>query len=218
MDITGFSARLKELIGPNSANAFAREVGISESLIRKYLAGGMPGIEKAAQIALIKNVSLDWLIAGEGEREPRQAKLPANVDEGFAMIRRLSVHASAGNGALAEREDDVGTLAFRAEWLHRRGINPTAARALTARGDSMEPTIRDGDILLVDTSIDHIIDHAIYVVVVSGLVLVKRAQLRLDGSLRLASDNPVFTPEDIPANETDQVQIAGRVMWFGRSI
>ncbi|MEI2387495.1 helix-turn-helix transcriptional regulator [Breoghania sp. JC706] len=205
---------MKQLIGHDSANSFARQVGISESLIRKYLAGGMPGIEKAAQIAQAKGVSLDWLIGGE-EAARKEA---AVVSDDFALIRRLSVSASAGNGALAEHEDDIGTLAFRNEWLHRRGINPRAARALTARGDSMEPTIRDGDILLVDTSIDRVIDHAIYVVVVAGLVLVKRTQLRLDGSLRLASDNPVFAPEDIAASETDQVRIVGRVMWFGRSI
>lgn len=134
------------------------------------------------------------------------------------MIPRLAVEASAGNGALAHHEESAGMLAFRADWLRRMGINPHAARALTAKGDSMEPTIRDGDILLVDTSIDRVRDNALYVVVLGGLVLVKRVHVKRDGSLTLISDNSTFPPEDVPANETDDLSIAGRVMWFGRSI
>ncbi len=109
-------------------------------------------------------------------------------------------------------------IAFQATWLRKRGINPGAARALTVRGDSMEPTIRSGDILLVDTSKDRIEDNGIYVVVSGGYVLVKRVHPRLDGSLMLISDNATYPPEDVPAIEASVFRVAGRVMWFGRSI
>ena len=82
----------------------------------------------------------------------------------------------------------------------------------------MEPTIRDGDVLLVDTSINAVRDNAIYVVVLGGLVLVKRLQIKRDGSLRLISDNDRFEPEDVPASEAADIHVAGRVMWYGRSI
>ncbi|PTW61383.1 peptidase S24-like protein [Breoghania corrubedonensis] len=82
----------------------------------------------------------------------------------------------------------------------------------------MEPTIRDGDVLLVDTSINAVRDNAIYVVVLGGLVLVKRLQIKRDGSLRLISDNDRFEAEDVPANEASDIHVAGRVMWYGRSI
>lgn len=83
----------------------------------------------------------------------------------------------------------------------------------------MEPTIRDGDVLLVDTSIDSIRDNGIYVVVFNGFVLVKRIHVRRDGGVRLISDNQaLYEPDDVPAAETPSLTIAGRVMWFGRSI
>lgn len=144
---------------------------------------------------------------------------PADFPDDFRMIPRLDVHAAAGSGALVEVEDQVEMLAFRADWLRRRGINPLTAHVLTARGDSMEPTIRDGDILLVDTSIDRVMDNAIYVVVYAGRTLVKRVQLRLDGSVVLRSDNrELFEEETVPASEVPNLNVAGRVMWYGRSI
>jgi phage repressor protein C with HTH and peptisase S24 domain len=180
----------------------------------------MPTLETLLAIARGANVEVNWLATGEGAKTTKDepARTKAAIEEQFSMIPRLAVEASAGNGALAHHEESAGMLAFRADWLRRMGINPHAARALTAKGDSMEPTIRDGDILLVDTSIDRVRDNALYVVVLGGLVLVKRVHVKRDGSLTLISDNSTFPPEDVPANETDDLSIAGRVMWFGRSI
>jgi phage repressor protein C with HTH and peptisase S24 domain len=89
---------------------------------------------------------------------------------------------------------------------------------LTARGDSMEETIRDGDVLLVDTSIDRVRDNSIYVVVYGDMVLVKRIHGRINGSLQLISDNARYPAEEVSKSEVDLLHIAGRVMWFGRSI
>ncbi|NKC04250.1 helix-turn-helix transcriptional regulator [Brucella haematophila] len=82
----------------------------------------------------------------------------------------------------------------------------------------MEETIRDGDVLLVDTSVNRIRDNTIYVIVYGDMVLVKRVHGRLNGSLQLISDNPRYPAEEISAGETEQLHVAGRVMWFGRSI
>lgn len=53
--------RLSILIGDQSTSAFARKVGLSESLIRKYLKGSDPSLSKAKQIAQRTGVSLNWL-------------------------------------------------------------------------------------------------------------------------------------------------------------
>ena len=89
---------------------------------------------------------------------------------------------------------------------------------MTARGDSMEETIRDGDVLLVDTSIDRVRDNSIYVIVYGDMVLVKRIHGRINGSLQLISDNPRYPAEEVAKAEVDQLQVAGRVAWYGRSI
>jgi transcriptional regulator with XRE-family HTH domain len=111
--------RISELIGDEPRAAFARRCGLSESLVRSYLAGTIPSVIKAAQIALAGNVSLEWLATGQGPRErsafaaPQrspvvfsdQARLQATieaVEEGLAMInRKLSPAVYAEVVALA---------------------------------------------------------------------------------------------------------------------
>ncbi|MBV6648236.1 MAG: helix-turn-helix transcriptional regulator [Hoeflea sp.] len=225
-----FADRLKVLIGEVPANRFAREVSVGESLIRKYLAGATPGIDKVVAIAEAKDVSLDWLARGVGpmkldlgEDAPASGGgmlmlRQAGSAEKFALVPRLDIQASAGNGRIAISEEPLEYLAFQAAWLRGRGINPASARILTARGDSMEETIRDGDVLLVDTSIDRVRDNSICVVVYGDMVLVKRVHGRINGSLQLISDNPRYPAEEVSKAEVDQLQIAGRVAWYGRSI
>ncbi|WP_254701359.1 S24 family peptidase [Neorhizobium galegae] len=207
-----FADRLKVLIGEQPANRFAREVKIGESLLRKYLAGAVPGIDKVAQIAQMTGTSVEWLVTGN-----RRSDGPS-TEADLSLIQRLDVDASAGLGALVEDERNLDFVAFQTRWLRRKGINPSAVRILNIRGDSMEPTLRDGDIALVDTSIEDIIDNAIYVLLVGNRLLIKRIHILISGALRLISDNPVYPHEDIPANEAEFVRVSGRVVWYGRSI
>lgn len=150
---------------------------------------------------------------------PAPADLP-NLAERFAFVRRYDVRASAGNGALTTADELEGGdfVAFRADWLHRIGVSPRQAEVLIAIGDSMEPTIRDGDLLLIDRSFDRPKDNGIYVLVLGGMVLVKRIQTRRDGSVVLLSDNQRYENEVVPADELPDLKVEGRVRWFGRTI
>lgn len=207
-----FADRLKELKGERSTNRFAQDLEIGGSLLRKYLAGTVPGIDKAAQIAQVTGTDLEWLITG------RRSDKELTFDADLTLVERLDVEVSAGAGALVESERSLDFMAFQTLWLRRRGIDPAAVRLLNIRGDSMEPTIRDGDIALVDTSIQDIIDNAIYVISVGNRLLIKRVHILMSGALRLISDNQIYPHEDVPANEAEFVRISGRVVWFGRSI
>lgn len=62
-----FADRLRFLMRELSVSAFARQVSLSESLIRKYLKGSEPSLSRAEQIARLANVNLQWLANGSGE-------------------------------------------------------------------------------------------------------------------------------------------------------
>lgn len=223
-------------MGGESVHAFAKRAGINDTSMRAYLKDTMPGLDKLVAIADASGVTLDWLARGmepksiTGGDAAGHVSMPsagqggmlmiqqAGSTEGFALVPRLDIQASAGNGRIAINEEPLEYLAFQAAWLRGRGINPASARILTARGDSMEETIRDGDVLLVDTSIDRVRDNSIYVVILGDMVLVKRIHGRINGSLQLISDNPRYPAEEVPKGEVDQLQVAGRVAWYGRSI
>lgn len=218
--------RLSEVIRIIGSAVRAGEIaGVTDEQIRRWRDGkAKPSFGGIAALAYAAGKSLDWLATGrEPMRSPDVAGSQVQVVEhesmpGFTLVPRLDVHASAGNGALAWSEEPVDFLAFQESWLRARNIHPKYARVLTTKGVSMEPTIHDGDVLLVDTSIDRLRDNSIYIVVYDGFVLVKRVHGRVDGSVMLISDNERYPPEIVPSHEVPNIHVAGRVMWFGRSI
>ena len=62
-----FGERLIPVIGQPSVASFARDCGVSEASMRKYLkTDTVPGIDSVAMIAACTGRSLTWLITGEG--------------------------------------------------------------------------------------------------------------------------------------------------------
>jgi len=189
----------------------AQICGRTKMSIRRYESGeNEPPFDVVARLAVAAGRSLDWVASG--------AAHPADVG-GFVLVPKFEVQASAGggfdNGGVGHGPSEM--IAFREDWLRSLGVNPAYAQALMARGDSMEPTIRDGDLLLVDRFIHRVIDEGIYVVTVAGLVVVKRLQMRRDGTLVLMSDNRRYTDEVVPPHELDTIVIEGRVRWIART-
>ncbi|MBL0876384.1 helix-turn-helix transcriptional regulator [Serratia nevei] len=77
-----FGERLKTVIGKQSVASFARDCGVSEASMRKYLkTDTVPGIDCAAKIAACTGRSLTWLITGEGEPFTDSAKQNRFSDE-----------------------------------------------------------------------------------------------------------------------------------------
>lgn len=219
-----FRARFREALGDESPGAFAKRAGMSSTMVYKYLDGSMPGLEKLVEISRLTGVTLDWLATGEGPMRPgmRQSMEMAG-SEGFVPIPQLDIRVAAGAGGLSTgfAEDYLGAadvVAFREEWLRQLGVAARFARILICDGDSMFPTIGHGDMMLVDTAIREVVQDGIYVLVYSGLLKVKRVQMRRDGILMLKSDNPRYETEEVPLNEQPELIIEGRVRWAGGAI
>lgn len=175
--------------------------------------------------------SIDWLATGEGpERlgacnsargvsDTGQSPL-SGLDDGFVLVPRYNVEASAGPGALNGNEQVIDYMAFREDFVRRvLRADPANLVLITAVGDSMEPAIRAGDLLLIDRGIDRIMDDAIYVLGIGDEVMVKRVQRFFDGGLTVKSDNAaIYREQAIAPADVPQLRVAGRVRWIGRLI
>jgi len=104
----GFAERLQNLIGEMSVSAFARKVGLSEALIRKYLKGAEPGLARANQIAMGANCSLEWLATGCGYLY-RQAEV---VDRDAMTAAQQLLREQQPEVALPDEEELVTLLAY----------------------------------------------------------------------------------------------------------
>lgn len=113
-------------------------------------------------------------------------------------------------------EQIVDYLAFSAEYLQRE-IKRSSDQLLliTARGDSMEPTIRDGELLLVDRTPQPVASGAVHVINVEGTLLVKRIEACIDGSFLIHSDNTRYKTQSVAKSERDDLKIIGQVIWQG---
>jgi phage repressor protein C with HTH and peptisase S24 domain len=81
------------------------------------------------------------------------------------------------------------------------------------KGDSMQPTLWDGDEIVIDTRERRVDRDGIYVVTVRSDLKVKRIQVKMDGSLVIKSDNAAYEPELIGAKQADEFQVEGRLVW-----
>jgi phage repressor protein C with HTH and peptisase S24 domain len=136
--------------------------------------------------------------------------------EGFVLLPRYDVRAAAGAGAVVGTEQIIDFLAFKYEWIKRViGIEPRDLGLISAEGDSMHPTIRDGDLLLLDLTVKRVRDNAIYALRIDDSLSVKRIQKRTNGALKIISDNSIYEPEEIDPRRSAELQIVGRVVWHG---
>lgn len=145
------------------------------------------------------------------------AREPAQPPYGFVFVPRYDVTASMGNGTVIHSEQIVDHLAFREEWVRTElSANPNNLVLISAIGDSMEPTLRAGDLLLIDRSDAGVKQDAIYAFATNGELRVKRMQLKIDGRVVVKSDNPQYEAETLTSDQVISLRIVGRVVWSGR--
>lgn len=133
----------------------------------------------------------------------------ASVDaDGWTDIPRLDLGASAGPGALTGPEAPLDAFRFASRWLRAQGLRPAGLSAIAVAGDSMEPTLRDGDEILVDRAAP--LRDGIHVVQVDDALLVKRISTGGGERVTLISDNPAYRALELPR---EAVEVIGRVVW-----
>lgn len=227
------SSRIKSVLDANDLQKVAIKSGVKSRSLYNYTNGALPDLASLIAIAGACGISMDWLVSGTGPRdlEPTiiaasnidgssdEAKSPSQSlsDTGksrYVAIPRLNIAASAGYGALAEHAQVVEYLAFDVDFVRSRlRRDPKHLVLIEARGDSMEPTIRDGDILTVDLTPDQPLAHAhLYILRVDDDLMVKRLERRLDGALIVSSDNPRYRAETVERERLDSLKILGQVL------
>lgn len=146
-----------------------------------------------------------------GQAPPRAGTAPRPVTADWADIPRLPLGASAGPGTHPAEEIPSGRLRFNHRWLKGQGLEPAMLSVIEVEGDSMEPTLRDGDEILVDRT-PRPLRAGIHVIRLDDVLLVKRLEPGPGGAVRIISDNLAYPRLERSLNE---VELVGRVVWKG---
>ena len=134
-------------------------------------------------------------------------------------IPLLDVRASAGHGAMTELEARHARFGFDEKWLKQlTASRPASLSVIRVEGDSMEPTLSDGDEVMVDLSdTGQRLRDGIYVIRSDDALVVKRVALGPQGrQISIVSDNQAYPSwHDV---DRRSIHIIGRVLWFGRKV
>ena len=228
--------RLQTLAGNMTGVILASFCSVSVGSISKYLKGGTPDVENSVKIARAFNVTIDWLLTGQGPKtwnkshlqpkpapqpqpEPQQPEPSPNdrLLEDYVFIPGYSmVSATAGGGAINDSESADELYAFRREWaVSDAGIDPERAAIIRVDGDSMEPTLSRGDVILIDRRDTSFSRDAIYVFHWDDGLFVKRIQRANHSCFDVISDNSVYDKKTLTPVELENLRVIGRVMWVG---
>lgn len=214
METTDPRRKLLDLAGDRGVSLaqLSGLIGRNASYLQQFVRKGSPRkLEENDRrtLAHFFDVAESQLGAAE-ENSSMQAGLAGKMPRGdWLDVPRLALGASAGPGALAGEEQPIGAFRFAARWLRAQGLDPAQLSAIAVAGDSMEPTLRDGDEILVDRTPRAWRD-GIHVVRVDDAVLVKRLDLARPGAIALVSDNPAYRPLELAPGD---VEVIGRVVW-----
>ena len=198
-----------------SKREFAHAAGIPLSTLNSLLWGkAEPRFSVVAAIADTLGKSMEWVRTGQDGFAP-----PPNPK--FVAVPVLPEAVSAGAGALADCNDQDADDHFMISWdyLRSMSVNPQKAALLTVRGESMEPTLADGDMILIDRGDIDVSKDGVFVITRDGAAMVKRLMQRGQGTVMIISDNQaLYPPETVTAASDDQFRVIGRVRWHARTL
>lgn len=200
-----------------SLSALSKLIGRNTTYLQQFIRKGSPRkLEENDRRTLARFFGVDESELGAPEDKDKSYSQPRLEREaGWIDVPRLALGASAGPGALAEDDAPVGHLRFALGWLRELGLQPGTLAALSVAGDSMEPTLSDGDEILVANAEGRLRD-GIHVIRRDGTLLVKRLLFEREGRVSVISDNKAY-PSDADVSLED-VEVLGRVVWKGGRI
>lgn len=164
-------------------------------------------------------VDLSYIFSGTKKSKDQNIEHQINDSNGgyssseFVEIPHYNIQVGAGNGKLFDAENAHKGLSFRRDWLASRQLTPAKLVIVSVSGDSMEPALKSGDLVLVDLSQTEINSGKTYVVRLDNHLLVKNLQMLPHGLVQVASFNPGFPPYQVDlSDESIDIAVIGRVV------
>jgi transcriptional regulator with XRE-family HTH domain len=202
--------------------ALAERIGCSQGAISQILVGRTRQSRLLPDIARALDVSVEWLL---DRTDDRRAVAPASSQAELEARYNVLFVPELGAGDIGGRASDMplaegkrSLVPLPRDWLGATGRDGAGRLFVTrGRGDSMAPTIGDGDVVIVDRAQAAVEEQDGIWALAHGAVpmMVKRLRRLAGGGYAILSDNPSVAPW--PPAAADEIDIIGRVVWVGRA-
>jgi phage repressor protein C with HTH and peptisase S24 domain len=204
--------------GFRSARSAAASLGVPYSTYAGHENGSRDyEADDAALYARRYRVTPEWLLFGRVTEVATAAVVRPFGGSPESLVPVYDVRASAGFGAVVDGEEVIAHMAFSPAFLRSMtDAKPRDLAVIEVKGHSMEPTLIDGDHVLIDGTKRNLDYDGLFVLRFGDALHVKRVgRSAKRGHVMVLSDHPGYAPLDMPKEEIDAI---GRVLWFGRQV
>lgn len=201
--------------------SLSRLLGRNAAYVQQFIKRGIPRkLDEEDRRTLARYFAVPQsLLGGPPDADPSGVCVSAPSDPDICMIAFFDTGASAERGALVIDERAEARLPFRRTMIRELGCSSEDGLALLrVSGDSMAPTLDDGDLVMLDRrdAADRLRD-GIYVLVHNGMFLVKRITINpVRRELSVRNDNPAY--EGWICSDGEAPSVIGRVVWRSHRI
>ena len=215
MNFDVFIKRVFEALKISSQNELATLLGINRAGITQAKNKGTVPDKWILELYRKYGLNPDWIETGKGKMFITQRDGSLIVPE-YRSVPYVKASLCAGDGSFEVDENVRDYWMFSTEWLKCKGAASHMV-LIDIYGNSMEPELKDGDTVLIDTSRNNILAGSIYAVGIDDTIMVKRIE-KHPGKLVLISDNKDYAPVYLGGGEMESVRIIGKVVWVSRDL
>lgn len=194
--------RLREAVRRmGGVTAVATMADIPVSSMSGYIYGREMKLSAAMKIARVCSVSIEWL-AGVTEH-PEFSASNQKSDGANEVICRLPFFDTSCFANQRNSKSDipkVEIVSISRNLLDRFRVEADALSVVAMSGDSMEPTLRDGDLVLVETTPNEAVS-GLHVIMINGRITVRRVAYPIAGGATLIADNKLYPSQDIGSDQ-----------------
>lgn len=206
-DLSNRIGECADVVG--SPDELAIKSNIPLSTLKTYLSAKRePRISQLIDIAAAANKSAQWLIMGT---EQTTDLITTNID-----IPRHSLKLSAGGGSPVNRVKLIDYIPFTKEFFEKKLPHTTIKNLMIfdAAGDSMLPTINDGDLVMIDSSKNELGD-GLYAFTIDNMAHIKRLQQTIDSTIIKSDNHELYDNYELKLEDQNRIRIIGKVVWKG---
>lgn len=203
--------KVKEAVDRDGLRPFAAKAAVPIGVVRSMLGDHDPKVSSV--LSLADAVGMKLFIGTE--------PAPTTIVDGeqFDTVARHDAAGSAGDGMINLDGPPIDHLAFSKRWLAQNGISAGDSVLINVRGDSMEPSLYDGDLVMIDRRKTHIRSGQIYAFRDGDTLRIKRIEIIPGTALILRSDNPKHPPDYRAGEAMNGISqnILGQIVWSGHT-
>lgn len=185
----------------------AEAVGVAEATVSRWESGEIANMrrDKISALAKVLHCSPDFVMTGERSDVPA---IPPGFEPLPKMVKRPLVGSIACGEPITAEENLEGYVSIPAAWH--------ATFTLQCRGDSMEPTIHDGDLVAIRKDVQ-VENGQIAAVRIGDEATLKHLYLYPD-KVVLQPENPCYEPIVKIGEEMNDVTIEGKAVGLCRGL